>query len=186
MNFDENEIISAAMLGFDMIEGPILKNVITFVENEINIDYENFLMNFYLSFRGGNSGLKPTAILYDNFYVVAFPRGLELCALFLKPRGIDRKLQRLHQIAEDIIYQMDQKNEINDAIGSSSNSHDYDEVKRIIMNMLSGESLTTPEIRRYFKMTNSEIWKVMSELEENQQIMRTEKVGRAWAWTLNL
>ena len=70
MNFDENEIISAAILGFDMIEGPILKNVETFVEkeNEINIDYENFLMNFYLSFRGGNSGLKPTAILYDDFY----------------------------------------------------------------------------------------------------------------------
>ena len=65
---------------------------------------------------------------------------------------------------------------------STTVSQDYDEVKRIIMNMLGGESLTTPEIRRYFKMTNSEVWKVMSELEENQQIVRTEKVGRAWAW----
>ena len=185
MNFDENEIISAAMLGFDMIEGPILKNVTTFVENEIDIDYENFLMNFYLSFRGGNSGLKPTAILYDDFYVVAFPRGLELCALFLKPRGIDMKLKRLHEIAEEIVYRMDQKEEIDKQNESSSVTQDYDEVKRIIMNMLSGESLTTPEIRRYFKMTNSEVWKVMSELEEQQEIIRTQKVGRAWAWALN-
>ncbi|MHA1110357.1 MAG: hypothetical protein ACTSRE_04605 [Promethearchaeota archaeon] len=185
MNFDEKEIISAAMLGFDMIEGPILKNVETFVDNEIDIDYENFLMNFYLSFRGGNSGLKPTAILYDNFYVVAFPRGLELCALFLKPRGIDMKLQRLHEIADEIIYRMDQKDEIRKQMETSTVSQDYDEVKRIIMNMLSGDSLTTPEIRRYFKMTNSEVWKVMSELEEQEQIMRTQKIGRAWAWTLN-
>ncbi len=183
MNFDESEIISAAMLGFDMIEGPILKNVVTFVENEINIDYENFLMNFYLSFRGGNSGLKPTAILYDDFYVVAFPRGLELCALFMKPRNINMKLKRLHEIAEEIVYQMDEKEEMLKQTESPSTSQDYDEVKRIIMTMLGGESLTTPEIRRYFKMTNSEVWKVMSELEENQQIARTEKIGRAWAWT---
>lgn len=185
MNFDENEIISAAILGFDMIEGPILKNVETFVENEINIDYENFLMNFYLSFRGGNSGLKPTAILYDEFYVVAFPRGLELCALFLKPRGIDKKLKRLHEIAEEIVFRMDQKDELMKNMGISTVSHDYDEVKRIIMNMLGGESLTTPEIRRYFKMTNSEVWKVMSELEEQEQIMRTQKIGRAWSWSIN-
>ncbi|MBN2156015.1 MAG: hypothetical protein JW776_08230 [Candidatus Lokiarchaeota archaeon] len=185
MNFDENEIISAAKLGFDLIEGPILKSVVTFVENEINIDYENFLMNFYLSFRGGNSGLKPTAILYDNFYVVAFPRGLELCALFMKPRNIDMKLKRLHEIAEDIIYQMDQKEEMSEDGDLTTISQDYDEIKRIIMNMLSGETLTTPEIRRYFKMTNSEVWKVMSELEEREVIQRTQKVGRAWAWTLN-
>jgi hypothetical protein len=185
MNFDENEIISAAMLGFDMIEGPILKNVVTFVENEIDIDYENFLMNFYLSFRGGNSGLKPTAILYDDFYVVAFPRGLELCALFMKPRNIEMKLKRLHEIAEDIVYRMDESEELMKQSEIPSVSQDYDEVKRIIMNMLRGESLTTPEIRRYFKMTNSEVWKVMSELEEQEQIMRTEKVGRAWAWTLS-
>lgn len=185
MNFDENEIISAAMLGFDMIEGPILKNVVTFVENEINIDYENFLMNFYLSFRGGNNGLKPTAILYDDFYVVAFPRGLELCALFMKPRNIEGKLKRLHEIADEIVYRMDQKEEMKKQTESSASTQDYDEVKRIIMNMLGGDSLTTPEIRRYFKMTNSEVWKVMSELEENQQIIRTQKIGRAWAWTVN-
>ena len=35
MNFEENEIISAAMLGFDMIEGPVLKWTRTFVANEM-------------------------------------------------------------------------------------------------------------------------------------------------------
>ena len=55
---------------------------------------------------------------------------------------------------------------------------------RIILNMLSGNELSTPEIRRYFKMSNSEVWKIMSELEESQLILRTEKLGRAQLWTI--
>jgi hypothetical protein len=67
MNFEENEIIASAMIGFDMIEGPELKWTQTFVEGQIDIDFESFMMNFYLSFRGGNDGLKPLAILYREF-----------------------------------------------------------------------------------------------------------------------
>ena len=85
MNFDEHEIIAAAMIGFDMIEGPNLKWAKQFQNCGFNFDVESFLMNFYLSFRGGNDGLKPLAILYDGFYIVAFPRGLELCCLFMRP-----------------------------------------------------------------------------------------------------
>ncbi|MBD3353872.1 MAG: hypothetical protein GF364_20485 [Candidatus Lokiarchaeota archaeon] len=179
MNFDENEIISAAMIGFDMIEGPVLKWTQTFVDHKINIDFETFMMNFYLSFRGGNDGLKPRAILYDDFYIVAYPRGLELCCLFMKPRGISGKLNHLGEIAEQIIDKMDQ---IEDEDGESGET-DKDEVKRIIVNMLSGQEMSTPEIRRYFKMTNSEIWKIMSELEESEQVLRTQKMGRSQMWT---
>jgi hypothetical protein len=180
MNFDENEIISAAMLGFDMIEGPVLKWTRTFVANEINIDFENFLMNFYLSFRGGNDGLKPRAILYDKFYIVAFPRGLELVCLFMKPRGIEQKLDRLGNIAEALVMQMEAQEDSQDETPSNQN---FDEVKRIIINMLHGQQLSTPEIRRYFKMSNSEVWKIMSELEESEKIARTAKMGRAQLWT---
>ena len=46
MNFEENEIIASAMIGFDMIEGPVLKWTQTFVEGQIDIDFESFMMNF--------------------------------------------------------------------------------------------------------------------------------------------
>lgn len=181
MNFEENEIIASAMIGFDMIEGPVLKWTQTFVEGQIDIDFESFMMNFYLSFRGGNDGLKPLAILYENFYIVAFPRGLELCCLFMKPRGIATKLNHLSKIAENIMAQMDQVEQDGDDSGE-----DKEEVKRIIINMLHGQEMSTPEIRRCFKMTNSEVWKVISELEEAQMITRTQKLGRTQMWTSSI
>ncbi|MCP4761863.1 MAG: hypothetical protein GY870_08775 [archaeon] len=180
MNFDENEILSAALIGFDMIEGPFMKWTQEFVENKIKIDFQSFMMNFYLSFRGGNDGMKPRAILYDDFYIVAFPHGLELCCLFMKPRGVGKKLDNLGKIAESIITQVEEEDNI---FGDGEGGQDHDEIKRIITNMLRGNELSTPEIRKHFKMSNSEVWKVMSELEESQNIVRTQKVGRSQLWT---
>jgi hypothetical protein len=180
MNFNENELLSVALLGFDMIEGPKLKWHQIFTDSNINIDFENFLINFYLSFRGGSSEtMKPQAILYDKFYIVAFPRGLELCCLFMKPQGIFPKIENLGRLAESIIIHMDEIESDVDSAGTQ----DYDEVKRIIINMLSAQQMSTPEIRRYFNMSNSKVWKIMSELEEAQRIYRTQKRGRTQFWT---
>ena len=179
MNFEEEELFSAALLGWDMIEGPKLKWYRNFTNGNVNIDFENFLMNFYLGFRGGNEGLKPQAILYKDFYIVAFPRGLELCCLFMKPTGVIPKLKNLYTVAESLILHMDEMD--NDVTGETT--QDYDEVKRIIINMLQDQQMSTPEIRRYFDMSNSEIWKVMSELEEQQSVYRTQKRGRSQFWT---
>ena len=136
-------------------------------------------MNFYLGFKGGDENLQPVAILYNSFYIVAFPRGLELCCLFMKPSNIFPKIKNLARVAESIIIHMDDiESEVKD-----SGSQDYDEVKRIIINMLSAQQMSTPEIRRYFNMSNSKVWKIMSELEEGQRIYRTQKRGRAQFWT---
>jgi len=179
LNFEEDELFSAALLGWDMIEGPKLKWYRNFTNGNVDIDFENFLMNFYLGFRGGNEGLKPQAILYRDFYIVAFPRGLELCCLFMKPTGVGPKLQNLLTVAESLILHMDEmENDIDD-----DEDQDYDEIKRIIINMLREQQLSTPEIRRYFHMSNAEIWKIMSILEEDQRICRTEKRGRTQFWT---
>ncbi len=58
MNFDEKEIIAAGMIGFDMIQGPEIKWYQEFKQG-LSIDMESFLMNFYLSFRGGDDELQP-------------------------------------------------------------------------------------------------------------------------------
>jgi len=58
------------------------------------------------------------------------------------------------------------------------------ETKRLIENLLSGTEMSTPELRRYFKLSNAQIWKVMSDLESDQKIRRTDKKeGRAVFWT---
>lgn len=183
MDFSEAEIISAAMIGFDMIEGPEIKWYRQFQECDFNIDMESFLMNFYLSFRGGDEGLQPKAILYDEFYIVAFARGLELCCLFMRPGNIFPKINRLNNIANELISRMDMDEERNNQEFISDESTDYEEIKRIVINLLNGQEISTPELRRYFKLSNSEIWQVMSQLEEARCVTRTQKVGRTQYWT---
>ena len=183
MNFNESEIIAGAMIGFDMIEGPEIKWYRQFKDCTFQIDMESFLMNFYLSFRGGDEELQPLAILYENFYIVAFPRGLELCCLFLQPEDVATKLQKLHQIAYELIIQMDDSEEQELEQKPESEKQDYDEVKRITINLLHNQEISTPELRRYFKLTNSEIWRVMSQLEEAHEVSRTHKRGRTQFWT---
>jgi biotin operon repressor len=183
MKFDETELVAAAMIGFDMIEGPNIKWYREFQNCEFQIDMESFLMNFYLSFRGGDEDLQPLAILYGDFYIVAFARGLELCCLFLRPENISPKIAHLGKIANELISQMDVIEESNANTETADESSDIDEVKRIVVNLLNGQEISTPELRRYFKLSNSEIWKIMSQLEENNFVVRTQKVGRTQFWT---
>ena len=140
-------------------------------------------MNFYLAFRGGNEAVKkPRAILYDKFYIVAFPKNLELCCLFMKPKNIDSNIKQLNRIASRIITEMEvNEEEIENAKDSDENT--IDEIKRLVPNLLNGTKMSTPELRRYFKLSNSQIWKVMSDLESSKKIKRAEKKGRSVFWT---
>ncbi len=186
MNFTENEIFGAALIGFDMIDGPFLKwkKEYTGVGKKVSLD--DFAMNFYLAFRGGNESVKkPRAILYDNFYIVAFPRNLELCCLFMKPKNLDNSIKQLNKIASRLITEMEvsEEEEVESPKASDSDENTIEEIKRLIPNLLNGTKMSTPELRRYFKLSNSQIWKVMADLENAKKITRAEKKGRSVIWT---
>lgn len=183
MDFNENGILSAGMIGFDLVEGPYLKFYQEFQKINFRFNMESFLMNFYLSFRGGDETLQPLAILYHDFYVVAFSRGLELCCLFMRPENIGMKIDRLSQIADGLIVQMDEQEELQLEKQPIQESQDDNEIKRIVVNLLQKQEKSTPELRRYFKLTNSEIWKIMTRLEEANHVIRTQKIGRSQYWT---
>ncbi len=186
MNFNENEMFGAALIGFDMIDGPFLKWKKEFDDHIDSVNLDDFAMNFYLSFRGGNAGKKPKAILYDDFYIVAFPHDLELCCLFMKPQGIQANIKKLHKIASRIMIDMEKLEEEEDGENSEESDDDtIEEIKRLIVNLLNDTEMSTPELRRYFKLSNSQIWRVMSELEESHKIKRTRKEGRAQLWSTN-
>ena len=182
MNFNENEIFSAALIGFDMIDGPFLKWKKAYTQAQDIIDLNDFAMNFYLAFRGGNAGKKPRAILYDDFYIVAFPKDLELCCLFMKPQGIENNIRQLNKIAYRIIDEMEVDEYTED---SNSSDEEFEEIERLILNLLNETEMSTPELRKYFKLSNAEIWKVMSNLENSERVKRTDKKGRAVYWTAN-
>jgi biotin operon repressor len=184
MNFNEDELFGAALIGFDMIDGPFLKWKKEYGSPTNLLKLDDFAMNFYLAFRGGNAGKKPRAILYDKFYIVAFPKDLELCCLFMKPQGIDRNIKQLNKIANRIVHEMDVKEEEN-GIPTVSNEDTIEEMKRLIVNLLSGIEMSTPELRKYFKLSNSQIWKVMAGLESSRKVKRARKEGRTILWTAN-
>ncbi|HDZ19461.1 hypothetical protein LCGC14_1112620 [marine sediment metagenome] len=183
MKFIENEIFGAALIGFDMIDGPFLKWKKEYNNSRNNINLNDFAMNFYLAFRGGNASVKkPRAILYDKFYIVAFPKDLELCCLFMKPQNLDNNIKQLDKIASRIIVEMTENEEV-ETREIDSDEDTVEEIKRLIPNLLSGTEMSTPELRRYFKLSNSQIWKVMSDLESDQMIKRAGKKGRSIFWT---
>jgi len=182
LNFNENELFGAALIGFDMIDGPFLKWKKEYEKSSNLVNLDDFAMNFYLAFRGGNAGKKPRAILYDKFYIVAFPKDLELCCLFMKPRGIENNIKQLNKIASRIITEMETEEEMQDK-PEVSDEDTVEEIKRLIVNLLSGTEMSTPELRKYFKLNNAQIWKVMSDLESSQKVKRADKKGRTVIWT---
>ena len=188
MNFNEKELFGAALIGFDIIDGPFLKWKKEFENSKGLVNLDDFAMNFYLAFRGGNAGKKPRAILYDKFYIVAFPKDLELCCLFMKPQGIENNIKQLNNIASRIFLEMEENEKekrSNDADGDADADEDtIVEIKRLILNILNGNEMSTPELRRYFKLSNSQIWKLISDLESSKKVKRTDKKqGRAVFWT---
>ncbi|MFW9828655.1 MAG: hypothetical protein ACFFEY_13770 [Candidatus Thorarchaeota archaeon] len=183
MNFTESEIFGAALIGFDMIDGPFLKWKKEYESTKDTVSLDDFAMNFYLAFRGGNESVKkPRAILYDNFYIVAFPRELELCCLFMKPKDLEKNINQLNKIASRIITEMETDDD-NDRNTQESDENTIEEVERLIPNLLNGTKMTTPELRRYFKLSNSQIWKLMSDLENSKKVIRAGKKGRSVCWT---
>ena len=183
MNFTEKEIFGAALIGFDMIDGPFLKWKKEYNNASDNINLNDFAMNFYLAFRGGNASVKkPRAILYDKFYIVAFPKDLELCCLFMKPQNVENNIKQLDKIASRIIIEMDTEEDQNSKT-KDSDEDTIEEIKRLIPNLLNGTEMSTPELRRSFKLSNSQIWKVMADLENSLMIKRAGKKGRAIFWT---
>ncbi len=184
MNFDEKDVMSVALMGFDMINGPMLKWKQDFQKSNLAINLDEFAANFYLAFRGGNDGIKPKAILYEDFHIVAFPRGLELCCVFLKPSDMAPQLAELSKVAERVIARKDTEEEqAADASTNGDTGQNVEEVKRILTNLLRNTEMSTPELRRAFNLNNSQIWKIITDLEDHGQIKRSGKQGRAICWT---
>ncbi|MEX2680951.1 MAG: hypothetical protein Q6373_005080 [Candidatus Sigynarchaeota archaeon] len=184
-----DDVSSAMSIGFDMISGPMVrwKKEID-LKNSVKLDYDHFALATYLAFKGGNEiGPVPQAIVYDSFSVVGFQKGLDLVCLFLKnTKGLEN-MARLKALADDISAQMEMQevtDELENPAAKSDENDNTKEIERIICNMLRKNTLATPEIRKHFQLTSSEIWAIMSNLEHDGLVKRAGKDGRSVLWTL--
>ncbi|MFX0101761.1 MAG: hypothetical protein ACFFCS_19510 [Candidatus Hodarchaeota archaeon] len=181
----ENDVSSVINIGFDMIMGPMLRWKKDVTASNVNLDYDQFSMATYLAFKGGNDGgPRPQAIVYDGFSVVGFPKGLDLICVFLKNNRALTNMAKLKVYAETIASEMEKDDEEDDSTGDPGNAESNDECKRIICNMLRGNELSTPELRKAFELTNSSIWRLMGDLEHDGVVKRSGKSGRSILWTL--
>ena len=101
----------------------------------------------------------------------------------MKPENLQPKIHRLQKIAEELVVKMDEEGELSADFVANEDEADTDEIKRIVINLLNGQEISTPELRRYFHLSNSEIWSIMSQLEREEKIKKKKKIGRAQYWT---
>jgi hypothetical protein len=182
-------VTGAMNIGFDMIMGPMLRWMKNLdADGLLSLDYDQFAMTAYLAFKGGNDGgPRPQAIIYDSFSVVGFQKGMDLVCIFLKNQQGLEDIPRLHAFADEISASMEQDDSDGPAgawKGVTSSGENVDEVKRIVCNMLRKNEVPTPEIRKQFNLTSSEIWSVMGDLEHDGLVKRVGTKGRAVVWTL--
>lgn len=100
----------------------------------------------------------------------------------MKPQGIEKNIEQLNNIASKIVTEAESKENEAEKVETSDESM-IEETKRLIVNLLNGTEMSTPELARYFKLSNSQIWKVMADLESSNKVKRADKKGRAVYWT---
>lgn len=181
----QNDISSVINIGFDMIMGPMLRWKKDVTGSNVDLDYDQFSMATYLAFKGGNDGgPRPQAIVYDGFSVVGFPKGLDLICVFLKNNEALTNIARIRTFADTIASEMEKDEDDEPPSPSGDNAETNDEIARIICNMLRGNELSTPKLRKHFDLTNSGIWSIMGNLEHDGVVKRSGKDGRSILWTL--
>lgn len=77
-----NDILAIFKIRFDYDRGPVVEwQKQRDNGNGSSLNFEDFAVNFYMNFMGGNQ--KPMALLFEDFDVLAFSKGLDLLAVFL-------------------------------------------------------------------------------------------------------
>ena len=77
-----NDILAVFKIHFDYSRGPVVEWKKE-SENGTSMNFEDLIVNFYMSFAAGGEK-KPIALLFNDFDVLAFSKGLDLLVIFLK------------------------------------------------------------------------------------------------------
>ncbi len=172
MDLTSDQVKSIAMIGFDTLKGPVIewkKNL----AKDFEIDLNQFCTPFYLMFRSGN-GIKPRAIFFDNFYVVAFPEEMNLLLLFLSD-GMQQNFEALLKFAKKHFPKTIMKKPKEKTV--------KEEMLEILRKQ---QKMTISELKEHFKFNRRTIRRYLYELLASGQIKRDGKRGRETIWAFIL
>ena len=160
------------MIGFDVLKGPIVEweKKLT---NDFELDINQFCTPFYLMFQSGN-GIKPRAICFENFSVVAFPEEMNLLVVFLNDGTMQENFDALLKFA--------QKNypKVSDKKPKEKTAKD-----KMIDVMQEQQKLTISELGKYFNYNKKTIRSYLLELVLSGKVKRDGKKGRETIWAIN-
>ncbi|MFX1294428.1 MAG: DUF977 family protein [Promethearchaeota archaeon] len=163
-----DQVKSIAMIEFDILKGPTIEWKKNLTQDfEINID--QFCTPFYLMFQSGN-GIKPRAIFFDNFHIVAFKEEMNLLLLFLEnsnKQNYDELLKYAKRFYPKAIVQKPKQKT----------------VKERMINVLREQQATISELRKYFKYNRKTIRRYLLDLVLSGEVKRDGKKGRETIWT---
>lgn len=173
MELTTSQIKSIAMIGFDTLKGPIVEWNKT-LSQDFELDVKQFCTPFYLMFQSGN-GIKPRAIFFDKFYVVAYPEDMNLLLLFIDGEKAQQNYESLLQFAKQHYPKTTPKK-----------SKEKTLEEQMIDVLREEQQLTISELRNYFKFHRSTIRRYLLELVLSGKVKRDGKKGRETIWAINI
>ena len=172
MELTADHVKSIAMIGFDTLKGPIVEWNKK-LSQDFELDINQFCTPFYLMFQSGN-GIKPRAIFFDNFYVVAYPKEMNLLLLFLDGGKAQQNYEALLQFAQRHYPK------------TTAKKQKTETVKEKMVDVLQNEQkLTISELRKYFKYNRKTIRRYLLDLVLSGKVKRDGKKGRETIWAFN-
>jgi hypothetical protein len=167
MDLKTEQIKSIAMIGFDTLKGPVIewrKNL----TQDFELDVNQFCTPFYLMFQSGN-GIKPRAIFFDRFYVVAFPEDMNLLLLFMD--AAQQNFEALLKFAQSH-YPKDYRKKPQEKT-----------VKDGLLDVLrEQQKMTISDLKEYFKFNRKTMRRYLYDLVASGKIKRDGKKGRETVW----
>ena len=168
MDLTTDQVKTIAMIGFDTLKGPVIeweKNL----AKDFEVDVNQFCTPFYLMFQSGN-GIKPRAIFFENFFVVAFSQEMNLLLLFLD-NGAQQNYEALLKFAQRHYPK------------ASAPKAKTESVKDKMLDVLRAEQkMTISELKKYFKYNRTTIRRYLLDLVLSGKVKRDGKKGRETIW----
>jgi len=172
MEITSNQVKSIAMIGFDTLKGPVIEwqKCLT---KDFELDIQQFCTPFYLMFQSGN-GLRPRAIFFENFSVVAFPDEMNLLCLFLADMTSKQNFDALFKFAQRYLPK------------DSDTKPKENTVKDQMMDVLhEQQKMTISDLGKFFNFNKKTIRNYLLELVLSGKVKRDGKKGRETIWAIN-
>ena len=172
MELTTNQVKSIAMIGFDVLKGPIVEWEKR-LTNDFELDINQFCTPFYLMFQSGN-GIKPRAISFENFSVVAFPEEMNLLVVFLNTGTMQENYDALLKFAQNNYPKM-----------SNKKPKEKTAKDKMMDVMNEQQKMTISELGKYFNYNKKTIRNYLLELVLSGKVKRDGKKGRETIWAIN-